>query len=115
LKTDNLKKHGVIGGLGGVRDVGGGERFLLGGGTCALCEIHYDSNWDYEYDDEDDLDGLDGCGECPLKLARGGVPCDRDREDEVYSPWKSWSHKDDPKPMILWLERAAKGEIHPNV
>ena len=98
LQPENLAKHDVRASLyDGITD--GSDRMYVGGDACALCFHHYDQDW-CDDDDED----ADPCGECPLKMARGGVPCDKVREDEVRSPWSEWNNDKKPGLMIHWLE-----------
>ena len=111
LRPENLAKHQVTSAdYHGVTD--GADRMYVGGDACALCHLHHDEDW-YEEDDEEEGVG-DACGDCPLKLARGGVPCDNVRKTEQKSPWGYWNDRNDPEPMILWLTRAKAGELHPN-
>lgn len=118
LRKENLEKHGVV--IDCERllidtEDSGGKGFRVGADSCALCEIHYNSDEPiYYHGDEDDEDDEDNCGRCPLKVARGGVSCDMPREGEKLSPWTHFVRLEDPEPMIVWLERAKNNEFHPN-
>lgn len=114
LRPDNLAKHGVeVDKEKCIVEIGDepSEEFVqVSGGTCALC-YHY-------HDDEeesvliDDEEPEDWCGKCPLKLARGGIPCDERSDDEIDdcedSPWYRYTTTRDPEPMIFWLQKAAE-------
>ena len=101
LAVEHLSRHDVrratFGSIEGVD-----ERFSINVETCALCQ-HY-------WEDVDDYDGSHDCGGCPLAIARGGIPCDDEREDETTSPYQTWVDSGNPKPMIVWLEKAQSAD-----
>lgn len=68
--------------------------FYLNGTTCALCEVHRN----------DDENG--SCRGCPLFEVRGGVQCDDTMPYEKMSPYDAMCEKQNPRPMIMWLEMA---------
>ncbi len=88
-----LKKHdGHVDGY-----YGGYIRFadnvlIVDGSTCALCVHHLQH----------------ACRTCPLAQVRGGVPCDRTRSRELYSPYWDWVLNRKPNRMRQWLRRARK-------
>lgn len=98
LSEKNLKKHGLVQELCFIEEEGSSLCMELGGESCALCwhDLH-NTNKNY-------------CGACPLAIARGGISCEHktDEESDNYqlSPWHSFIHKADTKPMIYWLKQA---------
>jgi hypothetical protein len=103
LTKENLERHGLRKvsadgiGEGDEPSVSDGTKFYTCSFSCALC-VHF------------------SCAACPLAQARGGdgdgrghVPCDSPRSDEslILTPWRSWTDKADPQPMLTWLRKAA--------
>lgn len=112
LRKENLELHGVYFDGYTVEESKDPtkHRLTIDGDSCALCEHYYDSCSDiYDADDEQV-----NCHSCPLYLARGGVPCDSERDDEQRSPYfamvgEGESNKNNPRnpePMIYWLIQA---------
>jgi hypothetical protein len=99
LRPDNLARHDVV--LRGheVREPQFNAphelNVYISASSCALC-VHY-------YGDEvSDRH----CSECPLHQVRGGYPCDKRSGREPLDPWSWYSPRQDPEPMISWLEEA---------
>lgn len=92
LMPEVRKKHGVSADVDRLVDLIAPD-FYVNSSTCALCQHHLD-------------DG--NCRDCPLYEVRGRVRCDEAssplREDA--SPYASWLRAKDPRPMIMWLEKA---------
>lgn len=74
------------------------QSLFMGSSTCALCLRFY----------EQDIFEENPCGRCPLSIVRDGFACDRDRDDEFHSPYETWRDKQDPIPMLTWLEKAVQ-------
>lgn len=60
--------------------------------SCALCAHFIDEDTE--------------CPKCPLSIVRGGAKCATKRDDEEMSPYDLYTKKNNPKPMIKWLEVA---------
>lgn len=111
LRQENLAKHEIYFDGHRLKEANAWFNFTpfyIDGDSCALCEHYYDSYSDiYDADDEQV-----NCHSCPLYLARGGVPCDSERDDEQRSPYFAMvgeSNKNNPRnpePMIYWLIQA---------
>lgn len=101
LTKANLKKHNVRQGTGSDRskllDNDNLSSFWVSDETCALCE---------GFQPRDDCSPR--CGACPLLKVRRGVACDNYCGRETRSPYTKFTLEGDPRPMIKWLERAAK-------
>lgn len=69
--------------------------------TCALCVHHLG-----EPVIKEDGTVHTPCGDCPLYAVRGGVACDRTRDDEDVSPYDAFTEFGDAAPMLRWLMRA---------
>ena len=65
--------------------------FFFDADTCALCRMYADG---------------ENCKNCPLAIARGGVPCDEQRSDEAVSPYSAGTRDRDPAPRLYWLRLA---------
>ena len=55
--------------------------------------------------------------ECPLRMARSGIRCYRDRKDTddgtvIENPDQVFKDTQNPEPMIAWLEKAAEVPEH---
>lgn len=72
------------------------SNFQLGSKNCSLCAIYVE-----QY-----------CIDCPLYKEREGYSCDEindeDAENGLVDPWSEATDHKDPKPMLMWLKRAAK-------
>lgn len=110
LTPENLAKHQVIlNKCAWVVDQGAADGVMnnyvnINGSTCALCH-HYlragkGENPDYEM-----------CETCPLCIARDGVACDKERDDEEEdqaAPWYEFRETFNPQSMIFWLKKTLK-------
>ena len=92
LRSANRDKHGVWRRVASVI-TDGAETMSMAAVSCALC-VHAD------------LNGTGKCGQCPLYLSRGEVPCDDRVPGETVAPWAAWSRDGDPEPMITALQEA---------
>ena len=71
--------------------------FCIDASSCALCHHFYDSRvWPEE----------DSCKECPLAIARGGVPCTDETPTERLSPFQRWTNGENSQPMMRQLRKA---------
>jgi hypothetical protein len=70
---------------------------VLDASTCPYC-THYLADVDQT------------CKKCPLATVRGGVNCDRRRENEEEGPWWKASDGRSVEPLIHWLEKAVAYE-----
>jgi hypothetical protein len=89
LTTESLAKHGCekIPNSVFITDAAE-ERFEITGYTCSLCHAYHNLSW------------LAGCGECPINKVNG-TSCDRGED-----PYRSFTLKGNPQPMIEALEKA---------
>lgn len=72
--------------------------------TCALCHHYQDDT-----PTRDVSCGIETyCTRCPLAIARGGVPCDRQMLHETISPYDAFVERGDHDPMLSWLLRVAR-------
>lgn len=92
---ENLEKHDVIYESHRIVDKKDAALYF-DNRTCSLC-FHYEVGADYVE-----------CKDCPLYIVRGKVSCCDEKENELDSPY--YESKDDPKPMIEWLEKAVEYE-----
>lgn len=117
LLPENLAKHGVELVDGKVMDENADLLALtpddyveIDGSTCSLCHHYIDHDWD-----DDEVESA--CSECPLYIVRGGIQCDDKNAEEwtqdKHAPWQSFSHNDDPKPMIMWLTKTKEAQCQP--
>ncbi len=89
LRKENLEKHVLCKTFGDIIDQEG-SYLAIDSSSCALCR-HYDAS--------------DYCEECPLAIAREGMPCYvAMKEEKGVSPYYAWS-TGDPEPMIMWLKK----------
>ena len=86
----HLEAHGLRQYSGMLEDVDG-QVFYFDPDTCALCHKYADG---------------ENCQNCPLAIARGGVPCDEARSDEHAAPYMAGTRDRDPAPMLHWLRLA---------
>ena len=112
LRKENLDRHNLEMDMHGwvLREKDKTNEDLLNGyaetlsidsTTCALCYHHLVNT-----DDEDDEE--DSCSNCPLAIARDGIPCTSWMQDESLSPWTEWTRLQNPEPMIFWLKKAVE-------
>lgn len=96
LTEENLGKHELVRiGYRLAASFSDDTVFRVSDITCALC---------MQYLREGDTDE-ERCGECPLRVVRGGISCDTGRGESV-SPYHAFTEHGDTQPMIAWLERA---------
>lgn len=116
LREENLQKHELRPShkstdIVAIRhELGAAENtFYIHSSSCALCAHFYAPDG---VEEDEDGNELPLCSTCPLAIARAEngepVACDRERLDEVRSPWAEWSREKNPEPMIFWLKKAAE-------
>lgn len=74
-----------------------GDRLYVNCASCALCVWFLGKNA---------VTSSEACSRCPLSKVRGGIPCDKARDDEEQSPYFRLCDDGDPEPMIRWLRKA---------
>jgi hypothetical protein len=85
-----LQRHNLI--KAGKAIAEGGVTFSIAYDSCALCGRH--------------VSKTSTCDRCPLFISLGNKTCG----EGSSSPYQKWSAGNNPKPMILALERALKME-----
>lgn len=97
LRKENLDNHGITNIRKSVSRAIGCDGSLyqlkIDSDSCSLCQRNH-------------MISEVECEGCALAIVRGGFPCDEIMEDESFSPYVEFRDKNNPEPMIFWLEKA---------
>lgn len=92
LRKENLAKHGILKPKNQhyLDDPDCNGTYYLTTSTCALCVHYYNKK----------------CVDCPLALARDGVPCYDHPKHLGKSPYVQYVNGNNPEPMIALIQLA---------